>query len=337
MSAIAAMMLMSCGSNEQKTEEDNTVPVKVKKLEATMVTRSLNYTADLEADEQLYYAPQQAGRIGKIHVEVGDHVSKGQLLGEMDYPSLEQAEARFKNSEIEYQRAVKLNETGSISKQSYDAAVLNYDVAKSTLANLRQNTRLVAPFNGIVTGKYFEDGEMYTGAAAGGASKPSIISLENISVLKAYVNIPESYFTSVRKGMSIELESEVYPGRKFAGQVSVVYPTVDSKSRTFKVEVKIPNTGELLRSGMYGSINFILGQETANLVSSLAVLKLQGSNDRYLFVNRGGVAKRVGVKVGARFDDMLEIFSDELKAGDEIVVVGQGRLVDGTELKVVTD
>lgn len=336
LSVLAVAMLASC-ETKQTADVVEPTPVRVQKLDKTTITKELNYKANLEADEQVFYAPAQACRIGKIYVEVGDHIKKGDLLVEMDPTNLYQAQVRFKNVETEYQRALKLKETGSISQQSYDAAVANYEVSKSTMQNLLENTKLVAPFNGVVTGKYFENGELYTGAAAGGASKPSIISIEKINPLKAYVAIPESYFTSIKKGCAIELESEVYPGRKFAGSVSIVYPTIDSNSRTFNVEIKVPNSDEALRPGMYGSINFILGQTDAIVVSSMAVLKLQGSNDRYIFVNRDGVAKRIGVKLGKRFDDKIEIFSNEIKTGDEIVVVGQGKLIDGTVLNVVKD
>lgn len=129
----------------------------------------------------MYYAPAATGRIEKIYVKVGDRIKKGQLLVEMDRTQLVQAEVQLKNLETEYNRAVQLNETGSISKQAYDAAVTQYEVAKANVDFLKENTKMLAPFDGIVTGKYFENGELYTGAAFGGASKPSIIATEKIT------------------------------------------------------------------------------------------------------------------------------------------------------------
>ena len=107
----------------------------------------------------MYYAPAATGRIEKIYVEVGDRIKKGQLLVEMDRTQLVQAEVQLKNLETEYNRAVQLNETGSISKQAYDAAVTQYEVAKANVDFLKENTKMLAPFDGIVTGKYFENGE----------------------------------------------------------------------------------------------------------------------------------------------------------------------------------
>jgi multidrug efflux pump subunit AcrA (membrane-fusion protein) len=66
-----------------------------------------------------------------------------------------------------------------------------------------------------------------------------------------------------------------------------------------------------------------------------AVLKLQGSDNRYVYINNGGVAKYVAVELGQRFDDQVEIISDEIKPNDELVVTGQARLVDGVKLEIV--
>lgn len=330
-------LLTGCSSKKeenQKTEVVEAVPVKVMKLEKRNIAKTLDYTATLQADEQVYYAPAAAGRIGRIYVEVGDRIKKGQLLVEMDPTNFRQAKVQLKNLETEYNRAVKLNETGSISKQAYDAAVTNYEVAKSNYDFLEENTKMPAPFDGIVTGKYFEDGELYTGVAAGGAAKPSIIAIEKINPLKAYVNLSEQYFLAVKKGTKVELRSSIYPDRVFEGTVSIVYPTIDPASRTFTVEVKIPNGDEALRPGMYGTINFFIGETETVVVPALAVLKLQGANNRYVFLNKDGKAKRVEVTLGRRFEDQVEIISDEIREGDELVVVGQGKLVDGKVIAV---
>ncbi|MDE6878084.1 MAG: efflux RND transporter periplasmic adaptor subunit [Odoribacter sp.] len=337
LTGLTIALLTGCSSKKeenQKTETTDAIPVKVMKLEKRNIAKTLDYTATLQADEQVYYAPASTGRIGKIYVEVGDRIKKGQLLVEMDPTNFLQAKVQLKNLETEYNRAVKLNETGSISKQAYDAAVTNYEVAKSNYDFLEENTKMLAPFDGIVTGKYFEDGELYTGAAVGGAAKPSIIAIEKINPLKAYVSLSEQYFLAVKKGTKVELRSNIYPDRVFEGTVSIVYPTIDPASRTFTVEVKIPNSDEALRPGMYGTINFFIGETETVVVPALAVLKLQGANNRYVFLNKGGKAKRVEVTLGRRFEDQVEIISDEIHEGDELVVVGQGKLVDGKAIAV---
>ena len=85
---------------------------------------------------------------------------------------------------------------------------------------------------------------------------------------------------------------------------------------------------------MYGTINFFIGNTETVVAPAIAVLKLQGANDRYVFLNKDGKAKRVSVTLGKRFEDQLELISDEIQEGDELIVVGQGRVVDGSPLKV---
>ncbi len=338
LATLTMVVLAGCSGKKDSTTQNTSVieaiPVKVQKLEKENIARTLDYTANLEADEQVYYAPAATGRIEKIYVEVGDRIKKGQLLVEMDRTNLQQAEVQLKNLETEYNRAKMLNETQSISKQAYDAAVTQYEVAQSNVAFLKENTQMLAPFDGVVTGKYFENGEVYTGAAFGGASKPSIIAIEKINPLKAIVSLSEQYFLSVKKGTKVELKSNLYPDRVFEGSVNIVYPTIDPASRTFNVEIKIPNQDEALRPGMYGTINFYIGNTETVVAPAIAVLKLQGSNDRYVFLNRDGKAKRVAVTLGKRFEDKVELISNEIHEGDELIVVGQGRLVDGSPISI---
>ena len=340
LSAVAALALVACNSNDQAETEDTRIPVKVTPIKSGTVQRTLEYSANLEANEQVFYAPTLAGtRIKKIYVEVGDKITKGQLLVEMDATNFTQQELQFKNIEVEYNRAVKLMETGSISQQNYDQAVTQYEIAKTTLSNLKENTRLVAPFNGVVTGKFMEDGELYSGGAFGGATKPSIISIEQINPMKAYVSIAENYYTEIKKGMKVELTNEVYKGRVFEGKVNIVYPSIDAASRTFQCELLFDNKDEALKPGMYGTISINVGQAEATVIQSISVLKVQGANDRYLFVIRDGKAKRISVKVVNRYEDRVEVepLDGELNEGDLLVCAGQARLIDGSEVKIVEE
>lgn len=90
----------------------------------------------------------------------------------------------------------------------------------------------------------------------------------------------------MKPGTKVELKSNIYPDQVFEGKVSIVYPSIDPASRTFTVEVKIPNKNEALRPGMYGTINFFIGNTETVVAPAIAVLKLQGSNDRYVFLNK---------------------------------------------------
>lgn len=336
-SALALAMFTACSEEKKAEKTDNTVLIRVQTIEKSKVARKLEYSANLEANEQVFYAPSLAGsRIKKINVEVGDRIHKGQLLVEMDATSLQQQELQLKNLELEYNRALKLKETGSISQQNYDAACTQYEIAKNAYNNLLENTRLVAPFNGVVTGKFMEEGELYSGAAFGGASKPSIISIEQTNPIKAYVSIAEQYYLQVKKGTKVKMTNDVFGSREFEGSVNIVYPSIDPKSRTFTCELLFPNNDEALRPGMYGSISFLVGEAEAMVVPSIAVLKVQGSNDRYLFLAKNGKAERVAVKIVNRYEDQVEVVAvdKEIKEGDQLVTTGQARLIDGADVKI---
>ena len=165
-----------------------------------------------------------------------------------------------------------------------------------------------------------------------------------IKMLKSYYydkyvikreNIPESYFPLVKTGMKINVRSEIYPDKIFPATIEIVYPTIDAATHTFQAKIKIPNSKELLRPGMFVSTTLDLGEQETIVVPYQAVLKLQGANNRYVFLNDNGVAKRVDVTLGARFDDKIEVLANEIKEGCEVVVIGQARLVDGKKLEIV--
>ena len=135
--------------------------------------------------------------------------------------------------------------------------------------------------------------------------------------------------------MPLTLQTDIYPGETFPATIEIVYPTIDPTTHTFQIKLEIPNLSERLRPGMYVRTTLSLGKAETIIVPYQAVLKLQGANDRYVFINDHGTAKRVPVKLGQRFDDRIEIISDEIRPGDELVVGGQSRLVGGVKLQVV--
>src|SRR5659263_138628 len=102
--------------------------------------------------------------IEKIYVEVGDKVNKGDNLFLMDRSQLFQLKLQLSNLEKDLNRIDTLLKSGSAKQQQYDQMKTQYDVTKTNVDFMEQNTLLKAPFNGIVTGKYFENGEIYSGS-----------------------------------------------------------------------------------------------------------------------------------------------------------------------------
>lgn len=326
-----ALSLTACGKSETTTNQENTRKerVQVQKLSKTEIARELNFSTVLQGYETQNVAPSLTGHIEHIFVEVGDRVSEGTMLVRMDQNQYNTTKLTYTNLTIEMQRMKALRESGSISQQMYDQTELSYNQTKETLDFLEQNTFVKAPFQGVISAKNYEDGELYSGQA--------ILVLTQINKLKSLINIPETYFPMVKNGMNVTLTTDIYPGQEFPATIEMVYPTIDAASHTFQAKLRIPNAKELLRPGMYAKTTLFLGKEEAMVVPYQAVLKLQGANDRYVFVNENGNAKRIAVTLGQRFDDQVEIISDEITEGTELIIIGQGRLSDGVALEIVQD
>ncbi len=328
--SLLATVFVACGDKKNAadaTESERVEQVKVQTLEETIITREVVLSSTLQGYETQNVAPSLTGKIEHIYVEEGSKVNKGDMLVCMDQLQYKTTKLTYANLGVELARIEALLKTGSTTQQTYDQMKLSYDQTKENLDFLEMNTYVKAPFSGVISAKNYEDGELYSGQP--------ILILTQISTLKAEIAVPERYFPQVKAGMTLALRSEIYGDQTFPATVERVFPTVDPASHTFTIKVKIPNSSDMLRPGMYVNATLFLGEESVVVAPYQAVLKLQGSDNRYVFINDKGKAKRVDVKLGQRFDDRVEIISDEISKGDELIVTGQARLVDGLKLNIV--
>ena len=318
------------GEKAATTTAKESEKVKVQTLESERIAKTLELSSTLEGYETMNIAPSITGHIEHIYVEVGSRVQKGTMLVRMDQTQLNTTRINLASTKTEFERVSALKQSGSISEQVYDQTKAGYDQLVETERFQEQNTFVKAQFAGVISAKNYEDGEMYTGQP--------ILTLTQISRLKAIINIPETYFPLVKQGMKVEVESDIYPGEVFPATIEIVYPTIDAASHTFQAKLNIPNASEKIRPGMYVRTRLGVGEVDAIVVPYQSVLKLTGSNDRYVFVADGNTARRVAVTLGQRFDDRIEIIpieSGAIKTGDQLVVTGQARLVDGVNLEIV--
>ena len=329
LASMALVVSMASCSEEQTTvqEVEKVEKVQVMKLATTEIEREVILPTTLEGYDNMKISSSVSGIIDDILVDVGDKVSKNQLLVKMDPTQYTTTKLSYANLGVEMGRMEALKAAGSISQQIYDQTKTQYEQLKEQLALYEKNTFVRADFAGVISARNFEPGELCAGQP--------ILQLTQINKLKAYINVQENYFPYLKNGMKLTIVSDIYPGKQFPATVEMVYPTIDPSSHTFTVKVTIPNASETLRPGMYVSTSIPVGKVKGMLVPYQSVLKLIGSNERYVFVNDGGKAKRVTVTLGKRFDRDVEIISEELKEGDELIVVGQGRLVDGVKLEIV--
>ena len=331
---LATLSLVACGGkggdNAATTTKKEAEKVKVQVLQSERIAKSLELSSTLEGYETMNIAPSVTGHIEHIYVEVGSRVQKGSMLVRMDQTQLNTTRINLASTKTELDRVTALKASGSVSEQVYDQTKAGYDQLVESERFLDQNTFVKAQFAGVISAKNYEDGEMYAGQP--------ILTLTQISRLKAIINIPETYFPLVRQGMKVDIASDIYPDQTFPATIEIVYPTIDPASHTFQAKLNIPNSSEKIRPGMYVRATLAIGEIDAIVVPYQSVLKLTGSNDRYVFVADGNTARRVAVTMGQRFDDRIEIIPVEpgaIKAGDRLVVTGQARLVDGDNLEIV--
>ena len=327
---LAAALLASCGGSDRGASSENeaaqTKKVRVETVQVVPVGQDATFTATVEADKVNNIAPAMGGRIRKIYVDVGSPVRQGQAVVAMDAATFSQQETQVATLKRDYERYKELFEVGGISKQQLDQAKTQLDVAETALGNLGENTTLTSPVSGVVTARNYDPGDM--------AGQLPILTIETMNPVKVKVNVSESFYSRVEKGMPVEVQADALGSETFEGKVSLIYPTLDPVSHTFSVEITVGNAGQRLRPGMFARVKMNFGTHDRPLLSDRSVLKQVGSNDRYVFVEKDGKAVYTLVQLGVRLEDKYEIVSG-LQAGDRVIVQGQSGLVDGTAVEVI--
>lgn len=331
-----SLALAAAGCNSGKNSEaavsteDEAILISTTTATSQDVPQTEVYSSNVEANAINNIAPQSSLRIDKIYVEVSDYVKKGQILAELDQVSTIQAKLTYVNDSIELNRTRQLYEEGGVSKSDYDAVELAFEVAKTSYKNLLQNSVLRSPLTGVVTARNYDAGDMYS-------MGDPIYVVQEITPVKLLVGVSESDYTKIKKGDSVSITVDAIPGRTFTGKVNRIYPTVDSSSHTFTVEVIVPNSDRALRPGMYAKVEVTFGINHSVVVPDDAIVKQQGSGQRFVYVVQGdNTVKSSLVTLGRHLDDEYEILSG-LNEGDVIAVKGSANLKDGSKIKVTEE
>lgn len=327
----AIVAVAGCGNNEKNTETvkvvDDTPTVSVVQVGVQNVPQDVTYTSTVQPFVKNNIVPQGGNRIKKINVEVGDFVKQGQVLAEMDMTQLQQAELQLVNNEIEYNRLKTLYEAGGLSKSDLDAIEMAYKVSRTTYENLLENAILTSPIDGVITARNYDVGDMY-------AMSAPLFTVEQIKPVKLLVAVSESDYSKVKKGDSVEITADAVPGKTFYGKVTRIYPTVDPATRTVTVEVQVANNYSTLRPGMFTRVKLNFGTNRSVVVPDVAVVKQQGSGERFIYVlNEDGTVTYQPVVLGRRLGAEYEVL-DGIKDGAKVVTGGQLRLKDGVKVVV---
>lgn len=329
MALIAVSILSACSggkteNSDEKVEEKQ--KVKLASVSERPVEQTREYTATVEAETINNIAPSSPVRISTIFVEVGDRVSKGQKLVQMDAANLTQLKLQLDNQQAEFNRVDELYKVGGASKSEWEASKMTLDVRETSYKNMLENTALLSPINGIVTARNYHSGDMYSGAAP-------VLTVEQIMPVKLMINVSETYFTQVKKGQSVKIKVDVYGDEEFEGTVNLVYPTINAATRTFPVEVRVANSDMKVRPGMFARVTLNFGSMDHVVVPDLSVQKQAGSGERYVFVYKDGKVHRKIVELGRRMGEEYELISG-VENHSQVVIAGQSRLLDGMEVEV---
>ena len=323
--SFAALSIASCGNGDRKAGNQTPqtpVQAEVKIPYVETVTATLRevpdesaYSSTVEAYATNNIVSQTAGRIRKLSAEVGDYVYKGQVLVEMDRLQLEQTRMQF------------LNE-GGVAKADLESMELAFNVRKSTLKNLEENTILRSPITGYVTARNYDKNDMY-------AMSMPIYTVQQVVPVKLLVGISESEYTKVKKGDSVALTVDALPGRDFTGRIVRLYPTINAATHTFNAEVVVNNSDRALRPGMYARVTVNFGTNKRIVVPDQSIVRQEGTGQRFVYlVNEDKTVSYVPVTLGRHMGAEYEIVSG-IPEGATVVAKGQSALKDGIKVEIL--
>ena len=329
------------GKEEEKTEKTETVPVvKVETVNSRIVDQIGVYTATVDPEIVNNISSSMPLRIKSILVDEGQRVAAGQRLVVLDdvnsfqyETQVNNARANLQNVQVNYNRAVELLKIGGGTKQQVDAQEIQLinarnalSQAERTLRNARENTVLTSPISGVVTARNYDPGDM-TGSLP-------IVTVARVQPVKIVINVTESDLPKIHNGMPAEVTFDTYGDEKFNGRVSTVMPTVDPASRTFGVEVTLPNADSRVLPGMFGRVRLNLGKADRVVIPDKAVVKQQGSGNQYVYIyNSNGTVSFNQVQLGQRLGDEYEVISG-VEPGSRVVINGQSKLANGKKVKL---
>lgn len=326
---------VACSSKKsaEAAAEQSVVEAKPKVTTAVVHIQDVDqqsvFTGNVEGYAVNNITPQQPRRITRLLVDVGDRVVAGQKVAELDNAALDQVKAQYENNKANFERSDELYKFGGESKANWQAMKTAYEVSKSTYENMLENTTLVSPISGVVTARNYDNGDMCGGLP--------IFVVQRINPVKITINVSESLYTYIKKGMEVAVEFDALPEQKFTAKVSRITPSIDAATRTFPIELVLANAKELIKPGMYARVIMNYGTRKNIVVPDVAVVKQLGSGNRYIYVyKQDGTVAFQRVELGRRMNDKYEILSG-LADGDEVVTSGQIALKDGIAVELVNE
>ena len=330
-------VLIACGGgSEADSSEPEVVPAErvahVRSLEVQPeeVTDLAILSADLLPLRRATLAAEVPGRVEQLTVDVGDRVGKGQILVRIDTRALRQqiaeAEALHVQAVDRFERAERLYEKRSITKEQHIDAVAGRDVAEARLKSAQlalAKSEVKAPWSGSVAAKRVEVGDY----ASPGLPLVELVAVNRLKV-RAAASAADVPYLSI--GEPVTVRVDVFPGEEWQGKVVRLGAELDSDTRTLVVEAEIDNSEGRLRPGLFGRLEVprrVLPE--AMLVPLASVVDYE--SEKILYVVSDGIAQRRSVVLGPTVGQRV-VITTGLEPGDHVVVGGQQQVADGQKV-----
>lgn len=320
--------------NGETAQQVKVVPVNVKVEPVILSTlaESVIATGNTLAATDIVYSAENAGKVEHLAVDLGDKVSKGQILARIDYQmqkaQKEQAQAAFDLAQKTFDRLSALRNEELISQQQIDEAKNAVTQAKAqlTIAEVNFNHSVVrAVEKGTVVKKFMEKGE-YVGPGS------PIFQIVDYSKIKVEAQVPETQVAKIQKGMRAIVKIDALD-EEFEGVVDVVVPSSDAVAKTFGIRVTVDNPDGKIFVGMAARIKAISDLHENVVVVPQEVVVEQMEN-RFVFVVNNDIARKINVKLGPSEGHRV-IIEEGLKPKDNLVVLGQRDLVDNQAVRII--
>ncbi len=325
--------------------------VTVTRVSRADVSSMLTVTGNIAAlpNQDVRVSSLVPGRIARMMVAEGDHVSEGQVLAKIeDRPFLdqiqqaeatvEQAKANLENARLNRERVDNLFNRGIAARkdledartqESVNAAALRQAEASRALVRLQlARTEVPSPISGTVVKRIASVGEQVDGTA----TQP-LFEVANLSSAELFGNVPADYLGKIRVGQTLPITTDAFPGKRFTGRVVAISPAIDPSTNVGLVRIRISNGAGLLRLGMFLSAQVPLEtHKNALVVPSQSVYRDESGQPR-VFRVQGDSAEPVPVKLGLEARDRVELLSG-VQEGDAVILTGGYGLGEHAKVKV---
>lgn len=343
--ALSVIILASAGCGK-KSAGDKAVNVIVQAAESRKVRPYIESTGTLNPNEEIVMGAEIDGIVRSVKVDEGTVVTKGMLLATLDdtehvheviraKAALKQTEASLANTRMEFSRKDALYKEQLVTRQQYDDVFTRLTLAESEVDRARAalvianqklaKTRLHAPTACRVKEKKVSVGDFVKNGT------PMLVLIQPVP-LKLRFSVPERDIGKMKVGQEVHVRVDAFPGREFVGKVSIVFPSLEEKTRSLTVEALIPNGQNDLKPGLFAKVRLYIGDEKDTVLVPVTSLLYEGDRVR-LYVVEGTSARERPVKLGNKYGEFTEI-SSGLKAGEIVVVAGQQNLSEGAKVSV---